>query len=96
MNPDSSNLENFYFVYILRNEKNKQWYTGYTKDLQRRLEEHREGKSEYTKNRGLYELIYYEAYKNEQDARSRELQLKSGRGKKYLRMRIKNFLELSG
>ena len=41
-------------------------------------------------------LIYYEACLNEQDARSREIYLKSGTGKRYLKNRLKRFLSLTG
>jgi putative endonuclease len=94
MNPDSVPV--FYYVYVLRSKKNSNWYTGYTADLRKRLKEHNNGSSVYTKSRGPFELIYYEAYKNETDARSREKQLKSVQGKAYLRKRIKRFLTLSG
>ena len=49
-----------------------------------------------TKGRVPFELIYYEACVNEQDARIREKYLKSGRGKRYLKNRLKRFLFLTG
>ncbi|MEX0917167.1 MAG: GIY-YIG nuclease family protein [Candidatus Paceibacterota bacterium] len=85
-----------YYVYVLQSKKNKKWYTGYTSDLQKRFREHNDGRNKYTKGRGPFVLIYYEAYKEGDDARSREGQLKSGPGKAYLRRRIKHFLALSG
>ena len=94
MNPDSVNK--FYYVYVLRSKKNAMWYTGFTIDLRKRFTEHNNGKSTYTKRRGPFELIYYEAYKNKTDARSREKQLKSGQGRAYLKQRINRFLTLSG
>lgn len=94
MNPDSDHK--FYYVYVLRSKKTNQWYTGYTEDLRKRFKEHNDGKSTYTKKKGPYELIYYESYRNKDDARSRELQIKSGTGKAYLRKRLNRFLSLSG
>jgi putative endonuclease len=85
-----------YYTYILRNMKNGQWYTGYTNDLRKRVAEHGSGKSKYTKHRGPYELIYYEACRNEDDAFAREKYLKSTVGKRYVRNRIKRFLSLTG
>lgn len=82
----------FYYVYVLKSRKSEMIYTGYTNDLRKRFKEHNENKSPYTKNRGPYKLIYYEACCNREDARSRELYLKSGRGKQYLKMRLKRFL----
>ncbi len=84
-----------FYVYLLQN-KNGQWYTGYTHDLRKRFAEHNNRKSEYTKWRGPYVLIYYEACLSEEDARSREKYLKSGMGKRYLKNRLKRFLSLTG
>lgn len=47
-----------------------------TNDLRRRMEEHLQKKSEYTKHRGPISLIYYEAYTSKEDARKREQVLK--------------------
>ena len=85
-----------YYTYILQSAKSDYWYTGSTKDLRKRFNQHNSGKSSYTKARGPYKLIYYEACLNEQDARSRELYLKSGMGKRYLKNRLKRFLSLTG
>lgn len=94
MSPVSAHM--FYYVYVLRSEKNGLWYTGVTSDLRKRLREHNNNMSTYTKGRGPFKLIYYEAYKNKMDARSREKHLKSGPGKHYLKERIKRFLALTG
>ena len=95
MRPVSDNM--FYYVYILRSKKDDRWYTGYTGDLQKRLKEHNSDVHQsWTKGRGPFELIYFEAYKNSQDARSREKHLKSGPGKRYARARMSRFLSLTG
>ncbi|MBI4121362.1 MAG: GIY-YIG nuclease family protein [Candidatus Ryanbacteria bacterium] len=85
-----------YYTYVLRSKKNNHLYTGYTKDLRKRFKQHNEGKSFYTKSRGPYELIYYEACCDKEDARSRELYLKTGMGKRYLKARLKRFLFRTG
>jgi len=56
-----------YYVYLIRNKKTKNIYVGYTANLKRRIYEHKDKNPE---------LIYYEAYKNEKDARTREMKLK--------------------
>ena len=58
-----------YYVYVLQNEGNE-FYIGYTADLDKRVREH-ERKEDST-----YELIYYEAYVYEYQARNREKRLK--------------------
>lgn len=81
-----------YYTYILLSKKDAKFYTGYTSDLRKRFKEHNSGQNVSTKNRGPFELIYYEACLNEMDAVAREKQLKSGKGKKYLKVRLKRFL----
>ena len=85
-----------YYTYVIQSEKDKCFYTGITRDLRNRLNEHNLGKVASTKNRGPFILVYYEACLNEQDATAREKYLKSGMGKRYLRNRLKRFLSLTG
>jgi len=85
-----------YYVYVIQSKKDKQFYTGFTRDLQNRFPEHNAGRVSSTKERGSFELIYYEACLNEQDALAREKYLKSGMGKRYLKNRLKRFLSLTG
>lgn len=85
-----------YYTYLLQSDKNGRLYTGSTNDLQKRFNQHNTGKSTYTKKYAPYTLIYYEACVNELDARSTELYLKSGVGKRYIRNRLKRFLSLTG
>ena len=84
-----------YHTYVIRNDKGT-WYTGSTGDLRKRLREHNTGRSTWTKDKGVWQVIYYEACFDEQDARSREIYLKSGMGKRYLKTRLKRFLSLTG
>lgn len=63
-------------------------YTGFTNNLRKRLQQHNKGQSTYTKGRGPFALIYYEACLDEEKARSRELFLKTGMGKRYLKNRL--------
>ena len=81
-----------YYVYLLLSEVDGKFYTGSTNDLRRRLKEHNNGDVVSTAKRKPLQLIYYEACMNEEDARRREKYLKSGMGKKYLRNRLKNYL----
>ena len=85
-----------FYTYVLKSKKSGRLYTGYTNDLRKRFKEHNNKMSAYTKYRGPYELIYYEACTDESDARSRELYLKAGKGKRYLKSRLKRFLFRTG
>ena len=83
----------FYYTYVIQSLRDKQWYTGCTNDLRKRLREHNTGKVLITKSRKPFKLIYYEACLNKEDAYRREKYLKTGMGKKYLRNRLKKFLK---
>ena len=82
-----------YYVYILLSEKDGKFYTGSTKDLKRRINEHSSERVDSTKDRLPMKLIYYEACIDKIDARAREKYLKSGMGKRYIRNRLKNYLK---
>lgn len=84
----------FYYVYVLRNEKDKEFYTGYTQDLERRFKEHNQGKTFSTKSREPFDIIYYEACLDREDAKQREKYLKSGIGKRYIKNRLKNYFKI--
>ena len=94
MNPERDSKSMFY-TYVLINKDNFM-YTGFTYDLRKRFKEHNDKKSTYTKHRGPYKLIYYEACLNENDERQREKYLKSGTGKRFINSRLKRFLSRTG
>ena len=70
-----------FYVYILntigKNNK-RRYYTGYTHDLYRRLEQHKAGKgARFTKGKKKIELKYFETYTNRKEAMKRELEIKT-------------------
>ena len=81
------------YVYILLSGKDGKFYTGSTKDLKRRINEHDSGRVDSTKDRRPMKLIYYEACIDEVDARAREKYLKIGMRKRYIRNRLKKYLK---
>jgi putative endonuclease len=85
-----------WYTYLLQSKKDARWYTGCTKDLRKRFKEHNDGLVPSTKGRGPFEIFYYEACQNKQDAFNREKFLKTGMGKRYLKNRLKRFLALTG
>ena len=65
------------FVYILRCGDGS-LYTGWTKDLERRLAAHASGKgAKYTRSHLPVELVYYESLPGPREAMSRERQIKA-------------------
>lgn len=82
-----------HYVYVIQSLKDSKLYTGYTNDLKRRIQEHNSKTQFSTQSRAPFRLIYYEGCILKEDAIAREKYLKSGRGKKYLKNRIKYYLE---
>lgn len=82
----------FYYIYVLRSLKDHDWYTGYTNNLKKRLKEHSNGKNISTRHRRPFKLIYFEGCLNEEDAKAREKYLKSGMGKRYIKNRLKRYM----
>ena len=84
-------MNEFYYVYVLRSQKDGKNYTGYTKNLKLRFEQHQSGQVDSTKNRGPMILIYFEGCINQQDATHREKYLKTYYGRMFLKNRLKNW-----
>ena len=80
-----------FYTYILQSKKDNDLYTGFTKNLRKRFEQHQKGEVFSTKSRRPFKLIYYEACLSEYDALRREKSLKTFRGKMTLRRRLKSF-----
>ncbi len=80
-----------FYVYILYLTNNR-FYTGFTSDLKRRIQEHKLRKVKYTKSKLPFKLVHYEAYYLESDARRREKYLKTAEGKKFLKQQIRDLL----
>lgn len=73
-----------FYVYVIRNTQTRETYIGFSRDLRRRITEHK-GKHP--------ELIYYEAYKSSKDARDREHKLKQrGQAVRQIKQRIRRSL----
>ena len=76
-----------FVVYVLRNSQGR-LYVGQTSDLVRRLEQHANGESRWTKAYGPWTLVHQEEYVSRAQAMAREKQLKSGRANQELRQQI--------
>lgn len=66
-----------FYVYILASQRNGTLYIGVTKDLTRRVHEHKEGLVDgFTNRYGIKSLVHVEPYDRADDAIRREKQLK--------------------
>jgi putative endonuclease len=81
-----------YYTYILKSEVDGNFYTGFTKDLKLRFEQHNKKLVDSTKGRTPLTLIYYEACLDQNDATRREKYLKTYLGKMFLKKRLKSYL----
>jgi len=82
-----------FYVYVLKSDKDKKLYIGYSSDLKSRLLEHQRGRVRSTKARLPIKLIYYESFLSETDARKREIKLKNqGGSMRHLKDRLNNSL----
>lgn len=80
------------YVYAIFNDEHKKLYVGQTKNLEERLILHRNKtfKKSYTAlYSGKWRLIYKEEVKTRREALHREKQLKSYRGRMFLKTLIK-------
>jgi len=75
-------------VYVLKSLVNGRMYTGFTEDIEERLGCHNSGKVRSTKAYKPYLLVYTEEFLDKTEARKRELFLKSGKGREFLKTKI--------
>ena len=80
-----------FYVYVLHSLQDHGLYIGFSTNLKKRIAEHEHGASFATKYRGLWKLIYYEAYIDRHDAEGRERYLKSGGGRRFLRQQLRHY-----
>lgn len=72
------------FVYIIKCQTTKKYYTGLTTNIARRMKEHnkiRTGSVLHTKNLGPFKLVHLEEVFDREHARLREKFWKSGMGR---------------
>jgi putative endonuclease len=81
-----------FYTYVLQSGKDNKFYTGYTKNIELRFEQHSKGLVQSTRFRRPLKLIYFEACLNQQDATHREKYLKTHYGKMFLKNRLKSYL----
>ena len=86
--PGNTTSSMFLYVYVLESSADGKLYIGYSKNLVKRIEEHKKGLSLATKFRRPFKLIYFEGCTDEEDARRREYYLKTTQGRRFLGLRL--------
>src|SRR5260221_985107 len=85
----------FYYVYVLKSITCDFIYVGYSESLKDRYDSHNKKENQSTKHYAPFDLIHYEAYRNEKDAKRREVYFKTTKGKTTLKSMLKEFFVLS-
>ena len=78
-----------YFVYCLKSEERNYIYVGMTNNIERRFNEHQSGKNKTTKPYRPFVLFYSLTFESRIAARKKEIELKSGAGKEFLKSMLK-------
>ena len=76
-----------YYVYILKNLKTGEHYTGFSENLKNRLKSHQEKTVKTTKS-AEHKLVFYSAFENKTKALEFEGYLKQGSGFAFARKRL--------
>jgi len=74
-----------YYVYAIKSLVKSYIYVGLTSSIEKRLNQHNKGQNRSTKAYRPFRLIYTEAFKTRGEARIKEIYLKSGIGKEFLK-----------
>ena len=86
-----------FYTYVLLcrdyNRNRSKFYVGTTQDLRKRVISHKTKSVKTTKIFDKLELIYYECCLSKTDAMKRELQLKTGFGRGYIKRRLAEYLK---
>jgi predicted GIY-YIG superfamily endonuclease len=69
-----------YYVYILQSIKDGSYYTGLTKNLKYRVNQHNYHHSAYTSTKAPYKLVWYGVFANKNKGLAFEKYLKSSSG----------------
>ena len=73
-----------FYAYILRSTFNGRVYMGHTSNLQKRLFEHNNNRTVSIKNRGPWEIFYFEEFPTKLAASRREREIKSMKSRKWI------------
>jgi putative endonuclease len=77
-----------HYVYVIKSVNRNYIYVGISDDIERRFSEYQNGKNKTTKPYAPFIIIHSEAFETRTEARKREIYLKSGIGKEYIKTLI--------
>ena len=81
-----------YCVYVLQSQKDLLLYHGFTTNIERRIEDHNKGTTTSTSKRRPLKIVHCEMYLSKKDALRREKYFKTTRGKRMLKLMLRETL----
>ena len=73
-----------YSTYIIKSQKDKSYYIGYSADCERRLLKHNTSKSGYTSTKKPWELVFVRAFSTKREAIQFEKNIKAQKSRSYI------------
>ena len=73
-----------YYVYIIQSLADHTYYVGSTQNVEDRLKRHNQGRSQYTKTKRPWQLVYAVCFSNKSDAIKRENEIKNRKSKDFI------------
>jgi putative endonuclease len=73
-----------HYVYILQSEVDGTFYVGSTENLEERIGRHNQGRSQYTRSKQPWRLVYTEEHPDRSAAVKRENEIKSKKKRSYI------------
>ncbi len=78
-----------WYTYILYSPSINKFYTGYSENLNQRIERHNSGRGKYS-SRGIpWQLVYFEEFTTKSEAIKREQEIKRKKSRKYIEELVK-------
>jgi putative endonuclease len=78
------------YLYILKSQKNKSYYTGITSNIDLRLKFHNTGNVKATRYKRPYKLVFKQEFDNINTAHKAELKIKSWKRRDFIEKIIKD------
>ena len=78
-------MDKYFYVYVLRSINFERNYVGFTTNVSQRLVDHNSGRTKSTKPYRPWKVIFFEKFSTKAEALGREIFLKSGQGRDYIK-----------
>jgi len=73
-----------FYTYIIYSKTLNKYYVGSCQDINKRIDDHLNSRSKFTKSAKDWEIKYFETFLTRSEACKRELQIKKMKSRKYI------------